>query len=191
MTGTVGTVGTGNRVTGYWVQSLSSTRCATAYEGSYYWGRYDLVFTGDRFEGTLGWCDGPLTTPWTGQRTAQPASAPLPPPVASPPTPPDAGEVISGRWADSDGPITLAVSGNRLSGSYRFRDGRLTGTVRSGNRATGYWMQSTSSTRCATEHDGSFYWGRFDLVFRADRFEGTLGWCDGPVTSSWTGRRTP
>jgi hypothetical protein len=53
---------------------------------------------------------------------------------------------LAGIWADPDGPITLHVQGNSVSGSYPFKNGRLSGNL-SGASFTGHWMQDGSALR--------------------------------------------
>jgi len=95
---------------------------------------------------------------------------------------------LTGRWADSDGPVTIVRSGNTATGSYAYRDGRM-----SGNWAppifTGYWAQSQSDRRCEVERMGSFYWGRFVLTLNANRLAGQFGYCNDVPDKPWAWSR--
>lgn len=57
---------------GFWIENRSDKRCATpkGAQGRFHWGRLRWVFTGDRFVGDWGHCDGPLDKKgdWTGAR---------------------------------------------------------------------------------------------------------------------------
>ncbi len=55
-------------LSGYWIEDQSAERCATPKNGRYYWGRVELRFSGSTFSGTYGHCDGPLKSPWGGDR---------------------------------------------------------------------------------------------------------------------------
>ncbi len=77
-----------------------------------------------------------------------------------------------------------------VTGTYAFRDGRMSGT-RSGQRTTGFWMQSLSNRRCSTEREGTAYWGRYELTLDGDRLEGRFGYCEGPLEMPWSFKRVP
>lgn len=110
-----------------------------------------------------------VTITWTGEAQA-PAAA-------------DATG-LAGIWADPDGPITLQVQGNSVSGSYAFKNGRLRGNL-SGSAFSGHWMQDGSALRCEREQGGTFYWGRFELTLDGDRLDGRFGYCEQPLDGSW------
>lgn len=54
--------------TGFWIEDGSAQRCTTPKNGRYYWGRLELRFSGDRFSGKYGHCEGELKSPWSGER---------------------------------------------------------------------------------------------------------------------------
>ncbi|MBI1407818.1 MAG: hypothetical protein GC145_17020 [Caulobacter sp.] len=60
--------GRGDIITGYWVQASAATRCDTARNGSYYWGKIQFHFNTDRSEfiGFWGACDGTPLDRWNG-----------------------------------------------------------------------------------------------------------------------------
>lgn len=95
---------------------------------------------------------------------------------------------ITGRWADSEGPITITRRGAEVTGSYTFRDGRLTGAWHAPT-ATGYWLQNSSTRRCDVERLGTFYWGRYVLTLKGDRLEGHFGYCADTPNSPWSWSR--
>jgi len=57
---------------GYWIQETSEVACNTTRDGSPYWGRFRLLFKGDRFLGLWNYCDRRLVNDkrrrWTGNR---------------------------------------------------------------------------------------------------------------------------
>ncbi len=53
---------------GYWIEDHSAQRCSTPKNGRYFWGRIEFHFTGNRFSGKWGYCDGQLTGNWSGER---------------------------------------------------------------------------------------------------------------------------
>ena len=56
---------------GVWVQPQSGRRCATPYEGSYYWGRLRFEFSADwqSFQGGWSYCDEAVgSSGWSGTR---------------------------------------------------------------------------------------------------------------------------
>lgn len=57
-----------NTLSGYWIEDMSAERCSTPKNGRYYWGRVELRFSGTTFNGKYGHCDGPMKSPWGGER---------------------------------------------------------------------------------------------------------------------------
>ncbi len=61
----------GRTLDGVWVQPASGRRCATPYDGSFYWGRMRFEFAPDwrSFQGTWSYCDEPPgSSSWSGTR---------------------------------------------------------------------------------------------------------------------------
>lgn len=52
---------------GYWVQNTGSTRCNSAVDGSYYWGRARFQASGDTFSGSYDYCGSGQSLRWTGR----------------------------------------------------------------------------------------------------------------------------
>ncbi len=100
---------------------------------------------------------------------------------------------IIGIWDSSEGLMELRMSGNEVSGGYGDGDGQLTGAFSQPDEFNGYWVQPGSSQACATDREGSRYWGRIQLRFdSADRnvFSGYWSYCDAePTTAGWDGSR--
>ncbi len=56
-------------LSGYWIEDHSAQRCQSPRNGRYFWGRMEFRFSGNRFSGKWGYCDGPLTAgAWGGER---------------------------------------------------------------------------------------------------------------------------
>lgn len=55
-------------LSGYWIEDHSAQRCSSPKNGRHNWGRVELRFSGNRFTGMYGHCDGPLKSPWGGER---------------------------------------------------------------------------------------------------------------------------
>ena len=56
----------------------------------------------------------------------------------------------------------------------------------------GHWVEDGSGTRCATQREGSFHWGRIRYEFSADwsTFQGGWSYCEeAPGSGNWTGTR--
>lgn len=80
----------GNRLTGQWIQSISTAKCNTAVNGSYYHGRLVFDFTDNEFVGKWGYCDDAPAEKWTGKRDA--GSAPGAEPQSAAASSPCTGE---------------------------------------------------------------------------------------------------
>ena len=57
-----------NVLTGYWTQDTSSSRCSTARNGRYDWGKIRFSFNASSFAGLWSYCDDEPTSSWTGSR---------------------------------------------------------------------------------------------------------------------------
>lgn len=57
----------GSTLYGHWIRN-SGRRCLYRVDGSYYWGRAKLRFSGNGFEGTWGYCNDKPTMRWSGSR---------------------------------------------------------------------------------------------------------------------------
>jgi surface antigen len=72
---------------GHWHEPSSSVQCATAREGTRYWGRIQFTFnpTGDTFSGKWGYCEEVPERGWSGQREGPSRSAGMGSGAAQPP----------------------------------------------------------------------------------------------------------
>lgn len=96
---------------------------------------------------------------------------------------------IEGLWKTSQGETRFRQTGNQITGSYLPQEhGEITGNL-NGNVMSGYWIEDSSSRKCAFQKNGRYHWGRIQLVFEGNRFSGKWGYCDSDLTTSWTGSR--
>jgi hypothetical protein len=57
----------GNVFDGFWIEDMANERCSEPLRGRYYWGKFKMVFEGEKFKAKWGYChDGTLTRSWTG-----------------------------------------------------------------------------------------------------------------------------
>ena len=95
---------------------------------------------------------------------------------------------MSGKWNSDFGLAEIKESGDNVTGSYPFENGKIVGT-RAGNRLTGQWTQSTSSRKCDTAVNGSHYHGQLVFDLTANEFVGKWGYCDDAPVDKWSGKR--
>jgi hypothetical protein len=111
----------GNRLSGYWIESMADRRCPTALGGSFYWGRILFVFNpaNRTFHGRWSYCGAPVppgSGGWSGQLIRMNVSGlpavpkpiagpgPLPVPGPGPITNPFTGQIINGGGGGSAAP---------------------------------------------------------------------------------------
>ena len=59
----------GNRLSGYWIQQTSQTRCAEQKFETFFWGRLEFSFDSDDvFSGRWGYCEGMVQRQWNGSK---------------------------------------------------------------------------------------------------------------------------
>jgi hypothetical protein len=101
-----------------------------------------------------------------------------------------ADQYYGGIWDSTEGQMTFEESGGFVNGTYNKRGGVLYSTLLASNVMSGYWVQNYSNRRCSNSVGGSYYWGRFRLVFSNNSFEGVYNYCSDPSNYRWTGRRS-
>jgi hypothetical protein len=103
-----------------------------------------------------------------------------------------AEENYAGAWRTNNGDMRLDQDGDRVTGSYDLKGGRVRGHV-DGESLSGIWAQDTADRRCRETRMGTHYWGhfRFDLNDEADHFDGSWSYCDESFGSggTWSGDR--
>lgn len=152
----------------------------------------------------------PVQRPPAGTRPAPPAGTPptappaataapaSPPAQADPPAapPPAAGSTagppafsIAGTWSTRYGEMHLKQSGAAVAGTYEGGSSFVAGALVK-RLLEGVWYKPRSARACATEREGTRFWGRIRFTFVSDtRFEGVWGYCEEEPTQSWTGTR--
>ncbi len=58
----------GNVLNGFWIENSSNRQCAYPINGRYYWGKIQMVFSGNSFKGRWGYCEDEPSSPWNGTR---------------------------------------------------------------------------------------------------------------------------
>lgn len=106
-----------------------------------------------------------------------PVSRPVPPPVARPDPAPSAAPDVFGPYQSDFGSLTMRRSGNRVSGTYTHKDGRVEGTL-SGNTLTGRWTQSNGEGRLVFRFNSDF-----------SGFTGVWSYGDAVPDRQWNGHR--
>ncbi len=94
----------------------------------------------------------------------------------------------SGIWVTSLGLMKLVQEGETVTGSYTTDNGEILGTLR-GNVLEGHWIEDDSAERCAEPKNGRHHWGRIELRFEGDRFNGKWGYCEGSFQGELSGKR--
>jgi hypothetical protein len=91
-------------------------------------------------------------------------------------------------WSSTEGELTLTQQGQTTTGSYS-GGGRIVATL-ANRHLQGFWIEPQSATRCSTQRNGSFFWGRIDLAMDGTSFTGRRSYCDRPALSgdrAWSG----
>jgi hypothetical protein len=96
--------------------------------------------------------------------------------------------VALGVWQSDYGEITFGLT----SSTYTNDSGRMFYEI-NGNVLSGFWVEGSSAQGCASEMDGSVYWGRIEFTFNDEftEFTGLWSYCDAEPTAAWNGRFAP
>ena len=98
----------------------------------------------------------------------------------------------AGHWSSSEWKARLDFwqQDDRLLSYYRTdNDTGWLWASKSGNAFDGWWVESSSNEKCASQKGGTYYWGKVRLSFTGDRMSGVWGYCDKPMTRKWSGTR--
>lgn len=158
----------GSTLYGHWVRN-SGRRCLYRVDGSYYWGRAKLRFSGNGFEGTWGYCNDKPTMRWSGSRRF--GGGFLPGPAAFQPN-------LSRIYTSSRGRINWDQGWFKNPGrSIRINNRRW-------NSATGKYILS------GTWNNNNGRWGSFEFHFRSPcQFDGIYWRHDRPSNQTgWDGQ---
>lgn len=94
-------------------------------------------------------------------------------------------------WKTSWGELELNLTKETVTGSYSDDNGEVLGSYKQGV-FDGFWIEDESSTRCETEIQGRYYWGKVRMTFDEERkrFNSVWGYCsEEPVNTDWTGEK--
>ena len=144
--------------------------------------RYTATIQGNGITGTFNQ-GGSGSYQWRADRTIGVVTTPvLTTPVG-----------ISGRWATSEGQMTLSQTGSTVTGVYAQDNGHITGTFNN-NVLDGYWYEDSSGQRCQSPRtngagQSTYYWGGIKFQFSNDQFTGRWGYCESNSASPWSGTR--
>lgn len=143
----------GKTLTGWWYQSNGK-------------GKFIFEFNNDftAFTGKWGYNDAQPGSAWNGQKKSFPTIK---------------NETdISGTYQTDFNEMRLIQNGNKVTGTYKHRDGKITGTLEN-QTLTGWWYQSNGK-------------GRFKFVFNDNfnQFTGKWGYNDAEPSSAWNGKKT-
>ncbi len=183
----------GNQLSGRWQNNFPDSY---PHHGGPF--AFSLDSSGRSFQGN---CKGDYEYTWdspvTGVRTDSGSVIPpyIPPnPNQTPYIPPNPNPVPSGcnftgTWDTDFGDLHLTQTGNVLTGSYNWKDGRIVGTV-SGNSATGTWSQSPSFQPPDDAGDFTFTLSSGCQSFSGQWRYGSCGW-EGTIRGTRAGQTIP
>lgn len=123
-------------------------------------------------EGSTGGADPVVAPP-----SPPPVSRPAPPPAPRPDPAPGGVPDTFGPYQSTFGTLTMQRSGNRVTGTYTHKGGRVEGTL-SGNTLTGRWTQTNGEGRMVFRFNSDF-----------SGFTGVWSYGDAVPNQEWNGRR--
>ncbi len=149
----------GNKLLGTWTQSNSR-------------GRLEFIFNADysAFTGKWSYNDSEPSSKWNGTKISGGS-------VSEPLDPFSAKSKIEGTYTTDFKEMTLRISGNRVTGTYKHMDGKIDGILE-GNKLIGTWIQSNGR-------------GKFEFTFTDDfsSFTGKWGYNESVPSSKWNGKK--
>lgn len=135
-------------------------------------GRFIFEFNSDfsGFTGKWGYNDADPSSQWNGKRIGGATTG------ATPVVSPESGK-MDGIFSSDFNELTITQNGNKITGTYKHRNGRIEGTA-SGRTISGTWAQDNGK-------------GTFIFEFNPDYsgFTGKWGYNDAVPSSQWNGKR--
>ena len=90
---------------------------------------------------------------------------------------------ISGDWNTNEGKVTFNQIGNKVTGTYKFGDGKIEGTI-NGNILEGYWSEAPTY-ECPNDKGKLI----FEFDSSGNTFEGKWSYCEDEPLRIWNGVR--
>ena len=117
-----------------------------------------------------------------GGGTPPPQPPSQPPGVLSGPV----GPGKPGRCSSTFNLMTITGAHRGIVARYENDQSLITGQW-TGNRMAGHWSEPSAAEKCATQRNGTFYWGGFTADFSGDGFTGKWSYCSKPPSREWKG----
>lgn len=154
----------GKTLTGTWVQENSR-------------GKLEFVFSSDfsSFTGKWGYNESAPSAKWNGTKISGGSNSGNS--VSSPVESYSSNSKIAGNYTTDFKDMTLSISGNHVSGTYKHMGGKIDGILQ-GNKLVGTWTQTNGH-------------GKLVFVFSDDfsSFAGKWGYNDSAPSAKWDGRK--
>ncbi len=109
-----------------------------------------------------------------------------------------AAPASAAQWSTTYGTMTLPTlpRPGAVRAPYTDDNGRIIGQMAipkcfgCGPELNGVWVENSSSHKCDSTRDGSFYWGNVELRFNGTytSFSGHWDYCGSGGTRAWTGK---
>ena len=148
----------GNVLTGTWTQDNGKGKI-----------RFVFAEDGNSFDGKWDYNDAEPTSKWNGKKISGVNQGDF--------SKANQNSFELGTYSSDFNELTMWKNGNKVSGTYKYRDGKVEGIL-NGNVLTGTWTQNNGK-------------GKIRFVFSPDgsSFEGKWGYNDSEPTSKWNGKR--
>ncbi|MDG2199516.1 MAG: pentapeptide repeat-containing protein, partial [SAR324 cluster bacterium] len=178
---------------GYWVGNKEGS-CETEVlnertkKKSNYWGRFELTFENDSFQGKWSYCNNRPEKKWNGILSKS-KNHKLEKPVVNNSI---NKSVIIESWNSDYGKIDIVSKSEKNVKALYGSEGFIAIENVKNNIYSGYWIGKVGgscNTKLINERTGrkTNYWGRLDLEFVDNKFEGKWGYCMAEPLKSWNG----
>jgi len=179
---------------GYWVGNKEGS-CDTEVlnqstkKKSNYWGRFELTFANDSFQGKWSYCNNRPEKEWNGILSKSKVEK-LEKPVVNNSI---NKSVIIQSWSSDYGEIDIVSKSEKNVKALYGSEGFIAIENVRKNIYSGYWIGKVGgscNTKLINERTGrkTNYWGRLDLEFVDNKFEGKWGYCMAEPLKSWNGK---
>ena len=186
-----------NFYSGYWVEDKRGSCTNTVLNErtknrSNYWGRFELTFKSDSFEGNWSYCDTQPEKVWNGTLNRKSVQQNEPTKTVQKAK----SDSIIQSWNSSYGKIDVISNDRGIIKALYSSSGSGQGFIILENTGenfySGYWIGYVGSgceEKKFNERIGknTNYWGRFALEFLGDQFKGKWSYCEDTPSSGWNG----